>query len=77
MTALATNILVGLAALLIGVFVGVTITITAQVRAVQRYNAEQIKPTSELLGEVTTNMGEGANPVVDQINRDIAKGKLR
>lgn len=68
---------IALGAFLLGVLCGIVLLVTVQVRAVQRYHSEQIKPTSELLGEVTTNVGRGANPVVDQINDDIEKGKLR
>ena len=71
-----TTALVAVVALLVGIVLGVTLTITAQVRAVQRYHAEQpIKSTEELLGEVTVDMGPGANPAVDRIKAEEKLGK--
>lgn len=60
----AQSLTVGLVALIIGLLAGIAITVTLH-RPTPF--VQKIKPTTELLGEVTTDVGPGANAEVDKI----------
>jgi UPF0716 family protein affecting phage T7 exclusion len=70
------TVFVVIIALAVGFALGVTVTIGSQVREAQRLEAsEPLRPTAELLGEVTTTV-PGENAEVDKILAEAERDDL-